>query len=438
MPLTPTISVSTVFQIHQTSRIGRKYMKIVRALLCLALAACLRASAQSYDTNGDFVQTFAGSGFSGYVDGQGTQTMFNNPSQIVADSSSNLFVLDVSNSRVRKITPGGLVSTFVGGGNQWPTGSGTNASLIVNGGASMAIDHSNVIWIATGNGYLIRVGPDQVVSNTLLSGTCEPAGICVDSSNNAYVSDYCGNKIWRYRTNGTLEVFAGSGNQGSADGNGIFTSFFDPSALAADAADNIYVYDFGSGIVRRINQNRDVVTIAGHGRYAGELEFDGVGTNSVFWQIYGMCVDDSGSVILACGDSVRRMDARTNVTTMAGEFNQDAYVNDVAGNVARFNGASGVCLSGGVIYVADASNQRIREITFNPSSQPVLPANLQLNTYAGLQITGTVGRTYQIQSSSDMSNWVSRAAVVLTGSPYLWIDQNPVAGSKFYRTLLLP
>jgi len=117
-------------------------MKRVLSLCPLWFALCCwQTEAQIYDTNNDIVQTLAGSGFSGYVDGVGLLTMFHNPSQIVADSQSNLFVLDVNNSRIRKITPDGTVSTFLGGGNQWPTGSGTSASLIVNQDSSMAIDH---------------------------------------------------------------------------------------------------------------------------------------------------------------------------------------------------------------------------------------------------------------------------------------------------------
>src|SRR3989442_15295483 len=88
------------------------------AFTFIAVAASLsHAFAQSYDTNNPVVQTFVGSGFYGYLDGQGTQTMFNNPSAVGADSSSNLFVLDNSNYRIRKVTPDGTVSTFAGGGS---------------------------------------------------------------------------------------------------------------------------------------------------------------------------------------------------------------------------------------------------------------------------------------------------------------------------------
>ena len=91
-----------------------------------------------------------------------------------------------------------------------------------------------------------------------------------------------------------------------------------------------------------------------------------------------------------------------------------------------------------MVFVADSGNNRIRNITFNAQGQPVAPANLQLNTYPGVQITGAIGRTYQIQSSPDMNNWNPVATVLLNSSPYLWIDRNPVAGNKFYRAVLLP
>src|SRR5262245_15345078 len=95
--------------------------------LVVLSAGC--AFAQNYDTNNPVVQIFVGSGFYGYLDGEGAQTMFNNPSAVVADSSSNLFVLDIGNARIRKITTTGTVSTFVGGGSGALPGYGTNVSL---------------------------------------------------------------------------------------------------------------------------------------------------------------------------------------------------------------------------------------------------------------------------------------------------------------------
>ncbi len=51
-------------------------------------------------------------------------------------------------------------------------------------------------------------------------------------------------------------------------------------------------------------------------------------------------------------------------------------------------------------------------------SEPVLPADLQFSTFPGLQITGTVGRTFRIESSRDMSTRSPAATLLLTSSPY--------------------
>jgi len=122
---------------------------------------------------------------------------------------------------------------------------------------------------------------------------------------------------------------------------------------------------------------------------------------------------------------------------VAGSFSQSGYANG-AGNVARFNAARGVCISRGMLLVADTGNQRIRSIAFDPSPQVVTGANLVLNTYPGLTINGIVGRTYQIQTSTNTTNWVAHAKILLPSTPSLWLDSNTVAGNHFYRALLLP
>jgi sugar lactone lactonase YvrE len=415
-------------------------------LLMSALVCCGRINAQLYETNNVTVQTFVGSGFYGWVDGQGMLTMFNNPSAIATDSSSNFFVLDSSNYRVRKVTPDGTVTTFIGGGQYGPPGYGTNVSLQNYSFGGMAIDHSDVLWLTTGYlSGLLRITMDGLVQPVSLPTVSQPSGVCVDSRNNLYVSDSSGNKIYRFRTNWVLEVFAGSGNLGSVDGNGIFTSFSNPTALAVDAADNIYVWDSSSHLLRRINQDRDVVTIAGILSNYSSTDTDGVGTNASFSSVAGMVVDHSGNLILSCGNggyygygsSIRKLGAGTNVTTIAGSFTQSGYANGPGSN-ALFNGVSGVCVSQDKIFVADGYNQRIRSLSFDPAPQLVPDSALSLNTFAGLQITGAVGRTYRIESSTTMSNWVPEATILLSSSPYLWIDPNTVGPKNFYRAFLLP
>lgn len=344
-------------------------LKTILALVAVAGTVGLRALGQNYDTNMVVVQTFAGSGFLGHYDGQGTQTMFVNPWRIVPDSFGDLYVLEAvrpfgsmgAYTGIRKITPDATVTTFAGGGAGDLPGYGTNISLgPVSWAGPLTIDHSNTLWTSWVNyGTLLRISSDAYASWMGLSGNPPVSGLCMDSRNNLYISSESANQVYVYRTNAILELFVGSGNSGSEDGSGIFTSFNAPRALVTDAADNIYVWDSGNGLVRRINQDQDVVTIAGNlGASA-----DGLGTNAAFGSVSAMCVDGSGSLILACGSSIRKMTPTGKVTTIAGSFTQSGYTNG-SGPLARFSGANGVCLSGGVIFVADSDNQRIRSITF--------------------------------------------------------------------------
>jgi hypothetical protein len=388
------------------------------------LIVCLRLQAQVYDTNNPVVQTFAGSGFYGYYDGQGVFTMFNTPTAVVNDSASNLFVLDWQNSLVRKITADATVTTYF---NLSPNSAG----------APMTIDHSNALYISSQQAYLLRISSNGVLSQISLpfTGFSSAGGLCVDSANNIYVSDFNGNRIYRQKTNGVWEIFAGSGNPGSIDGNWIFTSFNGPRALTADAADNIYVWDNYGHIIRRINQNRDVATIAGS-NFAFQ-DVDGVGLSAGFNNVLDLHADNAGNLILACGSSVRKITPTTNVVTIAGVFDQVGYTNG-PGPVARFRNAASVCPARGMIFVADANDHRIRQITFNAMAQPVPPGDLSLNTYAGVQVTGIVGRAYRIESSLDMTNWTAEETILLTGSPFLWIDRSGLTQKKFYRAFLLP
>src|SRR5262249_17063320 len=153
------------------------------------------------------------------------------------------------------------------------------------GSAPIAIDASNNLWVTrTLNGSgLIEIRSDGYVTFTNLAGMSQQSCVCFDSVGNLYYSGTGANKIYRWLANGGTEVFVGSGNSGAIDGNGVFTSFSQPTALACDSADNIYVWDGGNRI-RRINQNRDVVTIAPFGASAD-------GSNPHFASVSSMLVD---------------------------------------------------------------------------------------------------------------------------------------------------
>ena len=242
-------------------------LRFLVAFIGIVATHVWRAHAQTYDTNGGYVQTFAGSGFSGYVDGVGQLTMFNNPNAIVADTHGTLFVSDYGNYRIREIAPDGGVTTFAGAGNPavstngnsnggYYQGTGTN--VIFPPFSALTIDFNNTLWASginhfTEQEHLWKITSGAVATYTnvySLIGQNGMMGVCADSVGNIYFSSGTDNKIYRYTTNGTFSVFAGSGNLGYADGYGIFTAFNNPTALVADTANNIYVWDSGNHLIR--------------------------------------------------------------------------------------------------------------------------------------------------------------------------------------------
>ena len=419
---------------------------IALSLFCVGAFASV-AGAQIYDTNNEQVQTFAGYGLPFYADGPGQYSAFSAPSQIVSDTASNLYVWDSGNARIRKITPAALVSTLTGGGTQ-VEGWGTNVSLAWGTGGTLAIDHANKLWLVLGSSYYnseafllsITTNGYVAVENGGLTNLGPSSGLCFDSANNLYYSG--GNRIYQY-VPGTQSVqpFAGNGIAGNFDGQGtVFTAFSSPAALVCDPANNIYVWDSGNYTIRRIDQSENVSTIAGAASSYSYSMTDGTGTNATFGygSVAGMFSDNAGNIYFVGDGAVRKMDAQTNVVTLAGAFYSSGTFANGPGNVARFYNPSGGCFSQGMIFIADTGNNRVRDISFNQAPQIVPPASLQIQTYAGLQITGTIGRTYQIQTSPDMKSWTTLSTFLLRASPFVWIDSNPTGGHLYYRAAMLP
>ncbi len=106
------------------------------------------------DTAALTISTFAGSGDPGFAgdDGRATQAQLTNPRFLTFDSAGNLYIADTGNNRIRRVTPGGIISTYAGNGSTGATGDGgpaTSAALGVPTG--IAFDASDTLYIATSN-----------------------------------------------------------------------------------------------------------------------------------------------------------------------------------------------------------------------------------------------------------------------------------------------
>ena len=265
------------------------------------------------------VTTFAGTGQQGYQDGKAEIAQFSNPVGLVFDGSGNLFVADYGNNCIRMISTSGLVSTFAG---------------------------------TPQAGYLDGVGGQALFNN--------PAGLAIDGSGNLYVTEIGNQRVRKITPAAQVSTFAGSGVAGFGDGKGTAALFNIPIGITMDLNSNLIIADAGNNRIRKIDPQGNVTTEAGSGT-AGFL--DGAAGSAEFDLPYGVAVDNAGQIIIADlnNNRIRRLSDGV-VSTFAGN-GDNADVDGIAPD-ASFNNPSDVLFdeSGGIYYVADFGNNKIRKI----------------------------------------------------------------------------
>lgn len=138
---------------------------------------------------GGGVTTLAGSaGVTGATNGTGTAALFNNPLGVAVDTSGNVYVADDRNNLIRKITPGGAVSTLAGSAGVTGSTNGTGTAALFNDPRGVAVDSSGNVYVGDyGNNLIRKISAGGMVS-TLANVATDPWGVTVDSSGNVYVA----------------------------------------------------------------------------------------------------------------------------------------------------------------------------------------------------------------------------------------------------------
>lgn len=260
------------------------------------------------------VTTLAGSaGVTGSVDGPGTVARFSNPAGVGVDSTGNVYVADYGNSTIRKITPEGVVMTVAGSAGIVGSSDGKGADASFRGPYEVAVDLQSNLYVADMYNDLIRkITPEGVV--TTLAGQAgvtghtngpglsasfnEPDGIAVDSSGYVYVADSMNDLIRKITPAGVVSTLAGqAGVKGHRDGNGSSSSFYYPLGIAVDRRGNVYIGDRWNHIIRKITPGGAVTTIAGKAGVGGST--DGKGTDALFDMPCGIAFDSKDDLYVA-------------------------------------------------------------------------------------------------------------------------------------------
>jgi hypothetical protein len=380
-------------------------LKLKTILLSLLCNTSFLLTIQAQTT----VSTIAGSGASGSLDGPALSATFNLPNCVAVDALGSIYVADLNNNKIRKIT-NGIVSTYAGTGAAGST-DGNAASASFNSPGRIVLDASGNLYVSDINNNKIRkISSSGIVSTLAGNGIAgyvdgpgstasfnNPVGITIDALGNLYLADVGNKKIRKITPSGAVSTVAGSGATGSTDGIATSASFSFPYGIAIDAFNNLYIADYGNHKIRKITPSGIVSTFAGSGI---DGNVDGIGTLASFSSPCAITIDVSGNLYVSDVNKIRKVTPEGEVSTIAGSELSGSQ--DGIGSLARFSSAWGTAIDKlGNLYVADRNNYRIRKITLcnapnittNPFSQTTCAG-----TTASFSIAATGdGLTYQWQ-----------------------------------------
>jgi sugar lactone lactonase YvrE len=158
------------------------------------------------------ITTIAGTGAAGFSGdgGPATQASLANPQDVYVDRIGTLYIVDSGNNRIRKIDPRGIITTVAGRG---PTGFGHGGFSGDGGPATEAElaypeamfgDEAGNLYVVDGSNRRIRkIDPRGIITTVAGGGTASlgdggpatraslnsPSGVCMDNMGNLYVSD---------------------------------------------------------------------------------------------------------------------------------------------------------------------------------------------------------------------------------------------------------
>lgn len=307
------------------------------------------------------VTTLAGNGEVGYSDGTGTDATFHfddsdandgswRRGSVCTDNEGNIYVSDIRNYCIRKITPDGTVTTFAGtqgvSGRADGTGAYATFTDMIYG---MDTDAEGNIWLTDTSNWLIRkITPQGAVTTCNFNTDKQPWFIAIDKRNGDIYYSVQGNGIFKYDPNSDNE------QQITANGTMGFT---------IDEEGNIYACDYArNSIVKYTAGTWEEEVIAGNGELGSQ---DGDFLSASFNYPVGIDMDSSGDLYVACeGNNIRRLDmTNRNVSTIAGTETA-GFVNGI-GTGASFNRPLALTIDNNDnIYVFDKNNNAVRKIIY--------------------------------------------------------------------------
>lgn len=331
--------------------------------------------------------TVAGTGKS-LFDGDGRDALRTSlyfPYDVTFDRDGRPLILDWNNLRLRRINADNTVETILGTDEEAPPLEGALASETpLHHATDVQLDAAGVMYVAgyhvplvfgvgTDSRVFLIAGNDEEVGSSGDGGPARaalldtPFGVFPSPEGGLYLSDIDANVIRYVDPHGIIHAIAGRADQAgyAGDGGAATAALLDaPARLRLDAQGNLVFCDSNNHVLRRVDRDGTITTIAGTGvqGYTGD---GGPATLAQLSNPHDLDFGSDGSIYVAdTGNNViRRIDVNGVITTIAGD-GEAGYGGD-GGDArgCRFDRPTGVAFApDGSLWVADTLNNRVRRI----------------------------------------------------------------------------
>lgn len=366
------------------------------------------------------------------------------------DNTGNIFIAQNSNNTIRKINAAGIITTIAGTiGVIGYTGDGGPAiNALIYHPTYMVVDNNNNLLFGDRNGDIIRqITPGGII--TTITGqfavTCgvgdggplsaaqfrAVSAIAKDAAGNLYISDYGCNTIRKVSTaTGIITTIAGNGTWGFSGDGGPATAaqLAYPGKVAVDNAGNVFIADAQNHRIRKISAATGIIsTVAGTGTqgYSGD---GGPATGAQLTFPGSVVIDNAGNLYIGDDEKlIRKIDPSGIITTFAGNGSYGYSGDGGPPTLAALKITQGRISidANDNIYFSDDSHGVIRKIinclTPVVSSQPQ-PVSLCNNGNANFSATVTNVNNYQWQVN-DGTGWTD----IINSATYSGTNTNSLA-----------